>query len=307
MPIFAKSETQAVRAMRLLSPQLKSVGTNRNYMQALKVFCDHLKSTVGKTADLLKATPEQAQSYLQERAQKVSQKTLDMDRQALQHLLQATGALKPGDKLKNSETGHIEKSAVDTVLRPRAYFSDQVAAICAHQTEPYALSTQIAYCAGLRAHELLTLQRYGEKPVTERPGKPNEQRFGADRFAGREDWARYIVTGKGGHVREVRLTPELARQLEARRLPEPERVRDRRVFYEKRYAIPGGQRWSNSFSQASKKALGRSTGAHGLRHSYAQDRLTELQKIGRSLPDAQAIVSLEMGHYRETITEVYLR
>ncbi|MGP5714068.1 hypothetical protein ACTXPD_18980, partial [Vreelandella alkaliphila] len=100
---------------------------------------------------------------------------------------------------------------------------------------------------------------------------------------------------------------ELANRLEATRLGQPQQVTDRGVYYQSHYAIGGGQRWSNSFSQASDAALGRSTGAHGLRHSYAQERMGELQRDGLNYRDALEVVSQEMGHFRDSITEVYLR
>jgi len=50
------------------------------------------------------------------------------------------------------------------------------------------------------------------------------------------------------------------------------------------------------------------TGAHGLRHSYAQERVSELQNdAGKSYLDAIAQVSKEMGHERPSITEHYLK
>lgn len=307
MPIYAKSETQVRKVMSVLSPHIKSVGTNRNYAQALKNFCDYLKSTVGKTADLRAATIEQAQAYLQTRAAEVSQKTLDMDRQAIQKMMQVVGTLPPDEKLKDPETGKIEKSEIKTELKPRSYTNEQVAAICDHQTEKYALSTQIAHAAGLRAHELFTIERADEKAATYRPNKQNERLYGQYKFEGREKYVSYVVTGKGGHVREIRLPRELADKLERRRFDEPHQVRDRRVIYYSKYDIAGGQKWSNSFSKASTKTLGWSNGAHGLRHSYAQDRMSELETRGHTHSESEAIVSLEMGHYRETITEVYLR
>ena len=50
------------------------------------------------------------------------------------------------------------------------------------------------------------------------------------------------------------------------------------------------------------------TGAHGLRHNYAQERVYELQNQGlKSYQVAIAIVSRELGHERPSITEHYLR
>ena len=71
--------------------------------------------------------------------------------------------------------------------------------------------------------------------------------------------------------------------------------------------ISGGKNWSNSFSAASKRVLGWSFGAHGVRHSYAQNRMDELQQRGFLYPVALEIVSQALGHFRPDITEVYLR
>ncbi|MGH8490682.1 MAG: hypothetical protein ACREXS_17910 [Gammaproteobacteria bacterium] len=55
------------------------------------------------------------------------------------------------------------------------------------------------------------------------------------------------------------------------------------------------------------RALGWSTGAHGLRHAYAQERMCELQAHGKSYNLARELVSQELGHFRGDIVEVYLR
>ena len=99
---------------------------------------------------------------------------------------------------------------------------------------------------------------------------------------------------------------DLAARLEATRRDEPERITDRGIHYQSHYAIGGGQRWSNSVSAASERVLGWSTGAHGLRHSYAQERMNELQ-YSLNRERALETVSQEMGHFRPEITETYLR
>ena len=94
------------------------------------------------------------------------------------------------------------------------------------------------------------------------------------KFTGR-DGAVYTVVGKGGLVREVLLPHRLAERLEERRLDAPAPVVDRGVRYLQRYDVGGGQAFSASFSHASMAALGKSRGAHGLRHGYAQSRMRE--------------------------------
>jgi integrase len=118
---------------------------------------------------------------------------------------------------------------------------------------------------------------------------------------------RYLVTGKGGLKREVLLSAATAQQLEARRLTTPQPVTDRGIHYQSYYAIAGGVRWTVSFSKASKRALGWSRGAHGLRHRYAQERLEELQQRRLNYYVARDVISQELGHFRGDVVETYLR
>ena len=301
MPSFRKSADQAARAVRrrltLGSPRhinrddgkIHSVGTARAYQQALAGASTWLK-TNHHNQGLDHMTTEQARQYLKERAETVRQKTLDLDRQALQ-ILPGVGKL---ERIKS----RLDRSPLET--GGRAYTSLQVQMVVAAQSERHALATEIAYAAGLRGHELLTLRRADEQPAS------THREWSAQRFEGRPDAIRYTVDGKGGLVREVSLPSHLAERLEARRREKPRTVTDRGIRYRQHYDLGGGLAWSRSFSAASKRALGWSTGAHGLRHSYAQERLDVLQG-SHSYPDALAIVSQEMGHFRADITEVYLR
>ncbi|MDF5193233.1 site-specific integrase, partial [Vibrio parahaemolyticus] len=72
------------------------------------------------------------------------------------------------------------------------------------------------------------------------------------------------------------------------------------------YNIAGGHKFSDAFSKASSRALGYSNGAHGLRHSYAQNRYEQLANHFERI-DVMTIISQELGHFRPDITEVYLR
>jgi integrase len=78
----------------------------------------------------------------------------------------------------------------------------------------------------------------------------------------------YLVTGKGGLRRYVAIPTALATIIEALRLTEPRKVRDREIYYQMHYDLGFGKALSQCFSRASIKHLGRSTGLHGLRHSY---------------------------------------
>ena len=280
---FRSSKNQAKNAVQNLN--LLSQGTERNYEQAMKGVVEFLNEN--KLGDIRSLDAEKALAYLEARGQEVGQKTLDLDRQALQACM--------GIKLE------VIKSELANTLTSRAYTPQQTALVATAQSEKNSLATQIAQNAGLRAHELLTL-RY----VSERQADTHRE-YRSDRFAGRSDIVIYTVEGKGGLCREIAIDRSLAAKLETTRLSEPKTVYDRNIGYKQNYDIGGGQNWSNSFSAASNRELGWSTGAHGLRHEFAQARMNSLQEKGITYQTALEIVSQEMGHFRPEITEVYLR
>ena len=287
-----QGEKQAAHVMKQVQGTIvKSVGTVRNYEQALRNVATHLAYSQQNLKDL---TPDSAKIYLEHRAEQVGQKTLDMERQAIQLMLQhVTHKLEPTQRLD------VIKSEIAQILSSRAYTSEQVQAIAAAQAPQNALATEIAYSAGLRAHELLTLQRADLRPADDRPAL--ESKFS------HRNGVLYTVTGKGGLTREVLIPSHLAERLEDRRLSVPQQVTDRGIHYQKHYEIGGGRAFSQSFSRASNNVLGYSHGAHGLRHSYAQERMDELRSNGITREIALETVSQEMGHFRADITEVYLR
>jgi hypothetical protein len=140
--------------------------------------------------DLRTLTPAQAITYLEQRGEQVGQKTLDMERQAIQAMMiHVTQTLPAGEHLP------VVKSEQARILSSRAYSPDQVALIAAAQQPANALATAIALAAGLRAHELLTLAPRQERAPDPRPAADSK-------FAGREG-VIYTVQGKGGLVREV--------------------------------------------------------------------------------------------------------
>ena len=294
---FAKASTQAARAVRHACAissarhtsrndgRVHSFGTARAYQSALTQAAEWGRDNGIRT--LTHWDNDHAASYLADRAVEVSQKTLDLDRQALQ-ILPGVSTL---ERVRSEQT-----PATGT----RAYTPAQVNAISDAQQNRHSLATEVSYAAGLRAHELLTL-----RPVEEQPASTHRD-WSEDRFTGREG-KTYSVVGKGGLVREVRVPENLVDRLESVRLAEPRTVEDRGIRYEQHYDLGGGRRWSDSFSKASQRKLGYSTGAHGLRHSYAQERMDELQERGYLYRDAMAVVSQEMGHFRADITAVYLR
>ena len=202
----------------------------------------------------------------------------------------------------------IPSRSSDAPTQGRAYSPEQIREIINHQSIVYALMTEIAHSAGLRASELNTL-----RPASEYPPNIPESRASQlvdTRWDGREG-RKYVVTGKGGLEREIQLPQKLSERLEAFRLDEPRivhagRGEDGREF-EQFYDLPAGDKWAKDFSEASKELFGWSHGAHGLRHSFAQERVKELQFRGMTWDQARLTVSQELGHFRLSETNTYLR
>lgn len=303
MAKFAKQKSaqqrQAAQVMKQLQGRvITSVGTVRNYEAALTRAAEFAIKQ-GTPGGLRGMTIEDAKRFQEQRGQEVGQKTLDMERQALQAMFQHVTNALPASADGMLPRLPVTKSELDQALKSRAYTHEQLGLLRQAQSERNAFSTALAHAAGLRAHELLTLRRASERHPDDRPSR-------AEKFRGR-DGVLYTVHGKGGLVRHVLLPRDLAERLEGRRLEAPRQVNDRGVYHQQHYDLAGGQSWSNSYSAASNRALGWSAGAHGVRHSYAQQRVRELQTSGLSRHDALEVVSQEMGHFRPDITEVYLR
>tara|TARA_R110001583_G_scaffold193131_1_gene360814 strand:+ start:233 stop:1123 length:891 start_codon:yes stop_codon:yes gene_type:complete len=291
---FAKSESQAASVMKeIQGSAIKSLGSVRNYEQQLKICCDYMKEN--RMGGLRDITPEKAKYYLEIRASENSQSTVDMDRQALQCMMQHVT-----HKLGAKENLDVVKSELETIEKSRSYTPEQVQRITEHQTDRHAISTEICHKAGLRVHELYTLRPSGEVQPSPREVHPKK-------FSNMPEKTKcYTVIGKGGLIREVRIPCQLAERLELRKLDAPKKVSDRGINYKTNYDISAGHRFSDAFSKASDRALGYSNGAHGLRHSYAQNRY---EQLANNLPrlDVMKCVSQELGHFRPEITEVYLR
>ena len=276
-------------ALRRNPTRPASVRTVANYRDCLLQIA---RRVGGDGLELRDLTPESSVSYLRSRTGDLGQKALDMHRQALQAML-----IHVSKRLEHGERLTVVRSEKPRRKGGRAYTPQQVRMVAAAQRERNGLSTLIVHAAGLRAHELFTLARPDEQPPDVRPARP-------EKFAGRSG-RDYTVIGKGGLVRLVRISDDLAERLEAVRRDEPVRVTDRGIHYRSRYDLAAGTAWGASFTGASKRALGWTRGAHGMRHSYAQQRMRELQRTLRR-SDALEVVSQELGHFRRDITLAYL-
>jgi len=274
--------------------KVRSQLTAKQYQQTFKMTSRFIASVKG--AHLRSLTIEQAEKYLQHRSHEIQNKQLANERQALQLYLR---------ELHNNT--RVELAKYDSTREPpseapRAYTRAQVQHIIKHSTDRQKLSTAIAYQAGLRAHELLTIAPLSERPVTYR-----KEDWHPNKFAGREHWITYSVIGKGGLPREVKLPLDTTHRLEQCRLDKLQSRTDRGIHYHQRYAINGGQSFSTHFTIACRNAIGDSNGPHGLRHSYAQERILECMANGFSEQEAKLIVTQELGHWSTANIVYYLR
>ncbi len=267
---------------------VRSIGTQRNYVDWVKVFldwCDQINRPFPEHFSIL-----QTQEYLYELAEEPRTKK------------------EIGDiKMAMETTFKIQLEAVESehsaILKSRAYQDDQISKIISKLSAKFSLSARICAAANLRAHELLTLRRISEQE------RSTHREWSKDLYIHCSDFILYVVTGKGGLKRHVAIPTALSEELESHRVAcgEEITVKDRKINYTLVYNIAGGQRFSQAFSDASMKALGFSYGAHGLRHRWAQRRFQTLKDNGMVTETALSIVSQEMGHFRPDIVLVYFR
>ncbi|MDE3023239.1 MAG: site-specific integrase [Pseudomonadota bacterium] len=281
-----------IKAEAKFRGKIASIGTERNYRSCLAQYlawCEMNGISPEWRANLLNLN-----SYLEERTEWVKQKTLNQERQALQLVFQ--------------QELPVLRSMNPNVLTKRSYRYDEFKTIVNHQEKRNQITTWLAFFSGIRAHEAATMLPRDER-------EPSQHRHWDERrFSGmNSQFELYTVVGKGGLVREVAVPRWLVKTLEQTRRLVPIVVSDREIRYLSHYNIGLGHAWSQSFSTASKSALGWSRGGHGLRHSYAKWRLKVLVNLIsengpiKSKQDALKILSEELGHFRLDIIYAYLR
>ena len=262
---------------------VRSLLTERAYRDAYAGYLRWLRGNRVELDDV--HTRGMMLEWLDQLSETSAQKSVDRARQALQKIFAVS-------------LPHVE-SCLPARVHGRAYVFDDVRRVLSRQRKRQQLASLLCFDGGLRAHETITLrERFGVEPSSHRP-------WSTDMFKGRSGYVIFIVTGKGGLRREVAISIPLALELRKYARPNPVTVRDRGVNLISYFDIGGGQALSSSFSRASELALGFSNGAHGLRHSFAQNRLTQLLSIlepGRALE----ALSNELGHWRPGISLVYL-
>lgn len=263
------------------------VSTAHAHTRALKAVGDWMHSTSGK--HLHNLNEDEAITYLTARAMSVGQSAIDLDRQAINfHLLHESPI-------------PFFPSTIERRLTNRAYTPLQIELLTSNADEKLRLSIELANDAGLRAIELITISPPSCMRESERDA------WSKLRFLGREDDTAFVVHGKGGLKRQVRVSRPLADKLMLCIRPTPVEVNDRKVTHPSFFDLTSGANFSAQFTKLSKEVLGMSHGAHGLRHSFAQRRLHNLMCHGLSFGEALRVLSNELGHFSSNNTFAYLR
>lgn len=266
------------------------LGSMRQVSEAMRAWDDRPD---GSRNGIGKLTVDQAKQVLEQLSADYEQKSLNLMTRAVELHLR---------NLHNDSSIKLDRcqSEIPTIVESRAYTDNQTRLLMNNATERLSLSIEIARSCGLRAAGLHTIQRLQERG-------PTARRYPENSYKERDGYQTYTVSEKGGLVRPIHIKNELAARLEATRLDIPRSVYDRDRLIKDHYQLIGGNRFSSSITRLSKEVLGYSNGAHGFRHSFAQERMTVLQNSGLSLYNAKLQVSREMGHFRVSIVNAYLR
>lgn len=270
---------------QLSSDGISSIGTQRDYQVCIKLYLDWCQTNAippGNYGSNLSLS-----AYLEDKSELYRQKTLCQHRMAL-------------NAAYHKQLPRV-KSLVDTVLSSRDYRLSEVLLLIKNLHPKNAIAILLCFFSGLRAHELATLQRANEGE------RSHTRTWSKNLFVLENYFHLYIVTGKGGLRRYVAIPTELAKIIEAHRFESPRKVCDRGIHYHMNYNLGFGKALSQCFTRASLKHFGWSTGLHGLRHSYAKNRIRKLTGNHFSREYAKSIVSQELGHFRPSVINCYMR
>ena len=315
MPIF-NSKAQAVEIVDAVyfpgpKPENKAdrVGfifgeqTRSKYISALTVTANWAKTAY--KLRLLQLNIEQVQSYLDQRAAQVGPRQVNQDFLAV--------CLIPGIERADLDKPRSLVGFGEKATEPRALTRDATRMVIEALPERHRFSGELAAAYGLRAGELLTIRRLDDldrnDPADRAILEKMERRdWDEDRFHG-QDGVRYVVVGKGGLPRLRIFSYEHDHRLEHLRLDEPRAVKDRTPRHPviQNYDLTGGKRFSEAWTQASRRALGDSPGAHCVRHGYAIDRMEYHLDRGLNFDQAYALTAQELGHFDPDATKGYLR
>lgn len=258
-----------------------------NYRSVWSQFANHLRERGVK--DLEKASARQVQKFLVSKIEQgVSHKyykdccsAMRKFETALNIYAEKEQTGKAYDFEKRIEnTKELADATLEKEISARAYQDAQVV-VDAIKNDAHQVAASVMFEGGGRIHEVSLVDN--------------------DRLGGIKGDVGVIhlqnADAKGGKERDLNVTKETYKRIESY-------VREHGKFH-----IPKSERQElrNSIKEAAERVGQKYTGAHGLRHNFAQNRVAELQAEGKSYGDALAQTSRELGHERPSITLHYLR
>ncbi len=269
-----------------------SYSTYDDYREVAKEAFGYIRESYG-VRDITRIESQHVVSYLKDRIENGGKNGDGLERSSYDKYASALSKLEVAlnRHSKENELGKVYKFDLKTVGKyaaeilgkrndvSRAYKNPQ--ALVDSVNGKYNLTARIQYEGGTRIDEISRLKEGQLRGL--RPDPHSGQLKG---------WVE--VSGKGGKIREVGVTPETYARLE-------KAIVDSKGVYR---TNEGNYR--NALKVAAEKTGQKYEGSHGLRWNWAQERHGELQKFGMSYEASLTVVSKEMGHERGDITCHYL-
>ncbi|MFW5758984.1 MAG: phage integrase N-terminal domain-containing protein [Bacteroidota bacterium] len=256
-----------------------------DYKDTVKDLMEHVREEYG-VKDIQQIEEKHVQSFLESRtADEISYSTF---RKECSHLQKFERALEKFDGKTRDFSSSIEaaKEEAREVLsrnqKETGGFNNPQAVIEKLNNQNHKIAANIQLESGCRVHETVLI-------------KPEQLRgLGHDSFSGQQK-GLIDVRGKGGKFREVKVSVNTYNKLKE--------VVDKDGVFKTNY-----HNYRSAVYQAAKSLNEPVSGTHDFRYCFAQNRMSELQtKGGMDYYSARQDVSIEMGHVRPGITEVYLR
>lgn len=261
--------------------------TLENYRSIWTQFGEHLRERGVK--DLEKASARQVQKFLNTKIEQgVTHKYYQVCCSAMRKLESALNRYAESEKTGNSydfenriqRTREAADQQLEKEIAARAY-SDPQAIVDNIKNENHQIAAAIMLEGGARINEASMID---EKRMVGIEGENGRIRLDE-------------ADTKGGKQRDLIVSRETYQKIQDK------------INENGKFQIPKSDRQQlrESIRAAAAKTGQDYTGAHGLRHNFAQARVAEIQDGGASYGDALAQTSRELGHERPSITLHYLR
>lgn len=255
-----------------VSTKAHSIKELQNLRSVTKQYVNYVKEVFdGKVATNINA--DSAKNFLEHKLQEVSAGTLNTYISSLNKIVDnlqkdGIGNLSRAD-IKEIKTDLKEVSSLKSDHINRGYQDTESIRLEMKDT-PFALNTDLQIQAGLRVSDALDSSKWQVNP----------------------DNSLTINGSKGGiNYNTAPLTQNIIERIDE---------------YIKNAYRPNIEEYRQALKEAVERTNQAYNGSHGLRYSFAQNRVEELIKEGYTKDEALGQTSLELGHSRLEITKHYM-